>query len=73
MWIFLYLNQLVLAHHLTEYGFLLQALLPGLQYINRPYKLNGDELQGFLTNLREASKENRLNFNDHNSLSHDVF
>lgn len=44
-------------HHLTDDGHLIKALLPGLQYLNRFYKLTGHELQNFLSKLREVSTE----------------
>lgn len=35
-------------HHLDDQGFFLQALLPGLRSINRPYVIKGLQLQMFL-------------------------
>lgn len=38
-------------HHLNDQGFFLQALLPGLRSINRPYVIKGLQLQMFLQGL----------------------
>lgn len=35
-------------HHLDDNGLFLKVLLPGLQSINRPYAINGQNLQAFL-------------------------
>ncbi|CAG9773134.1 unnamed protein product [Ceutorhynchus assimilis] len=45
------------AHHLNGNGFLLQRLLPGLRFVNRPYVIPGRELQTFLKHLRNTANE----------------
>jgi len=45
------------AHHLDENGIIIENLIPGLRYINRPYIIRGQELQAFLEfleNLKNA-------------------
>ena len=42
-------------NHLDERGFLKDENLDQLRYINRPYSLNGNELQVFLQSLRQTA------------------
>lgn len=39
-------------HHVDQRGFLFSGIIEGLRYINRPYALNGQEMQSFLEALR---------------------
>lgn len=41
-------------HHLTDNGCFLDCLLPGLQSINRPYIIRGQQLQVFLQGMRNV-------------------
>lgn len=60
------------AHHLDEKGFFLQVLLPGLQSINRPYVIRGEELQIFLQQLRNMAI-NQERYEDENCFSNNEF
>ncbi|XP_067205331.1 uncharacterized protein [Linepithema humile] len=55
-------------HHLDDKGFFLQALLPGLRSINRPYVIKGLQLQMFLQGLRNVARDQRR-FVDENSFT----
>jgi len=55
-------------HHLDDQGFFLQALLPGLRSINRPYVIKGPQLQMFLQGLRNVARDQRR-FVDENSFT----
>ena len=59
-------------HHLDEKGFILQPLLLGLRFINRPYVIRGPRLQTFLQGLREVAKDmNKIE--DENSYTDEEF
>lgn len=60
-------------HHLHENGNLLRALLPGLQYINRSYRLHGEELLDFLQMLRILATPDEVDFSNINSFSDEEF
>ena len=65
-------NVRVCNHHLDDNGLIIAALLPVLQYVNRPYVIPGAELQVFLEHLRTAaSSVPRLE--DINNLDEDEF
>lgn len=53
--------------HLNSRGNLLQAHYENLQYFNRPYRLNGNELQTFLMTVRDVSHSKP--FSDYTRLS----
>lgn len=52
---------------MNRHGKLVEDHYPRLQYFNTLYKLNGEELQNFLLNMREASKADP--YNDHTTFS----
>ena len=60
-------------HHLTENGFILDALFRGLRYLNRVYRLTGEQLQSFLSNLRDVSISNEAQLVCQDKLSDDDF
>lgn len=60
------------AHHLDEQGYILQPLVIGLRYINRPYVIRGEILQSFLQGVRHVAK-NLTRIYDENSLSDSEF
>lgn len=53
-------------------GFILQPLLLGLQFVNRPYVIKGPQLQLFLQGLRKVAN-NIKRIDDENSLSDEEF
>ncbi|XP_018394741.1 PREDICTED: uncharacterized protein LOC108773430 [Cyphomyrmex costatus] len=59
-------------HHLDGRGFLLPALLLGLQSINRPYVIRGPELQVFLQGLRDVATS-MTRIDDESSLTDEEF
>lgn len=60
-------------HHLDANGFVLRVLLEGLQFYNRPYRLNGAQLQNILQVLRRSARIDEPDFNDENSFTEDEF
>ncbi|GLV38145.1 hypothetical protein CBL_10112 [Carabus blaptoides fortunei] len=53
-------------HHLNEDGLFIRILLPGLQFINRPFRIDGQELATFLEHLRGcANKPTNCKLNDY--------
>lgn len=54
-------------------GCILRALLPGLQYLDRLYRLVGRELLEFLNMLRVMAKNDRPDFENENSFSDEEF
>ncbi|XP_058806543.1 uncharacterized protein LOC131672967 [Phymastichus coffea] len=60
--------------HLDERGWLLQALIEGLRYINRPYRLNGEEAQSFLQGMREEIKRSaERRYEDEHGVTNEEF
>lgn len=55
-------------HHLDEKNFLLDILLLGLRFVNRPYILKGPELNAFLQQLRNVGL-NKTRCLDENNLT----
>lgn len=59
--------------HLDEQGFLLRVLFPGLQYVNRPYRMKGVQLHHFLQSWRELSMTEERKFTDYTTFSEEEF
>lgn len=59
--------------HLDEYGFILEDFVPQLVYVNRPYVIQGDQLQSFMQGLRKAANAAAKISVDENSYSDDDF
>lgn len=59
--------------HLDVNGFIPRVLLEDLQFINRPYRLSGIQLQYFLQNLRQSARIDEPDFNDEQNFSEDEF
>ncbi|XP_071578400.1 uncharacterized protein [Temnothorax nylanderi] len=59
--------------HLDNEGCILRALLPGLPYLDKLYRLVGRELLEFLKMLRVMAKNDRPNFENENSFSDNEF
>ncbi|XP_011263507.2 uncharacterized protein LOC105255738 [Camponotus floridanus] len=58
--------------HLDHNGLLLQYLLGGLKFVNRPYVIRGQQLQIILQELRRAN-QNSCSYNDENSFTDEEF
>ncbi|XP_043476347.1 uncharacterized protein LOC122507609 [Leptopilina heterotoma] len=59
-------------HHLNNLGLLLQPLLQGLRFVNRPYRINRQDFQPFFEGVRNAAVE-RVSFIDIDSMSDEDF
>jgi len=67
-------NCLCCNHHLNENGLMLDCLLVGLRYVNRPYILKGKQLDLFLQGLRnEVGYSAQRRYKDETSLTEDQF
>lgn len=67
-------NHLCCNDHLNEMGLLSDILLQGLRYINRPYILQGQQLQILLQGLREqAIYLSRHRFDNENCFTENEF
>jgi len=61
-------------HHFNEKGLLLDLLLDGLRFVNRPYIIEGQQLQIFLQGLREKIiLGNRRSYNDETDFTDEEF
>lgn len=60
-------------HHLDQNGFVQRLLLDGLEFVNRPYRLPGPELNNLLQVMRREARPDEPNFNDENSFTDDEF
>lgn len=64
----------ICIHHLNENGEVLDALVNGLQSLNRPYLLRGEELLNFLQGLRAcANKHINVRYENETDFSDDEF
>lgn len=63
----------VCQHHLDENDHIFRQFLPGLEFVNRPYKIKGGQLALFLQELRVTSKQEKWQFCDIDSFSDDEF
>ncbi|XP_051176697.1 uncharacterized protein LOC127291551 [Leptopilina boulardi] len=59
--------------HLDENGFIPRLLMNGLQFVNRPYRLDGRQVQEILEHLCDSSSYNGHDFNDEESFSKEEF
>lgn len=61
-------------HHLNEKGYLLEPLEVALRFVNRPYKIQGTQLNVFLSAMRnEIIYQRTKKFEDENDFTEDNF
>lgn len=66
-------TELVCNRHLNAKGLLLPVLLPGLQYVYRPYRIKGNVMQSLLQSLRKKVNDSKPGFQNIDDFSDEDF